>query len=76
MAIVRFLQPYGDHQAGDIVEMPGGIASVLLMRHILALSDQPLQETTAMTVPLPVMTRDVPGPKDARHRAPRRPRKA
>lgn len=63
MARVRFLQPYDNHAAGDIGEVPGGIASVLALRRIVVLDTAPPDLSAPGTR---VLTRDVPGPTDTR----------
>lgn len=66
MARVRFLQPYDNHAAGDIGEVPGGIASVLALRRIVVL-DTDRSDGPPQTAPgIRVRTRDVPGPTDTR----------
>ena len=68
MARLRLLQPYNNQQPGEILELPGGVASMLVLRKIAELdTPQPTVFTVTGLPPAPeVLTRDIPGPKNNR----------
>jgi hypothetical protein len=42
MARVRLLQPYNNEPVGSVIELPGGLASVLIPRRIAELTTDPV----------------------------------
>jgi hypothetical protein len=53
MARLRLLEPYNGHEAGTVIEMPGGVASTLILNRLAVLDTEPPAQVAETEKPKP-----------------------
>lgn len=66
MAWIRLLQPYNNEAPGAIIEVPGGLASVLILRGVAQVSATRHETEPPPTAPSPRKPRKPRNPRNPR----------